>query len=146
MIKKLFVHAGLHKTGSTTIQYFCNKHRNDLTSQGLLYPLYWMSMGISWGWRPGSPDSCIRVELASLNGGVRKIPDPLTIPPGRAVGGSGYPAFLNGGVRKTPDPPTAPPGWSCGGIRVPSEPGSPRTLSGSPESATLFRGSPESRT
>ena len=40
MSKKLFVHAGLHKTGSTTIQFYCNKHRNDLTAQGLLYPLY----------------------------------------------------------------------------------------------------------
>ena len=40
MSKKLFVHAGLHKTGSTTIQFYCNKYRNDLTAQGLLYPLY----------------------------------------------------------------------------------------------------------
>ena len=40
MHKKLFIHSGLHKTGSTTIQFFSNKYRENLLTSGLNYPLY----------------------------------------------------------------------------------------------------------
>ena len=40
MHKKLFIHSGLHKTGSTSIQFFSNKYRDNLLMSGLYYPLY----------------------------------------------------------------------------------------------------------
>ena len=40
MHRKLFIHSGLHKTGSTTIQFFSNKYRENLLTSGLYYPLY----------------------------------------------------------------------------------------------------------
>lgn len=38
MTQKLYVHIGLHKTGSTLIQNFCTENRNLLASQGICYP------------------------------------------------------------------------------------------------------------
>ena len=40
MAKKLFIHSGFHKTGSTSIQFYCNKYRNALLLQNLNYPMY----------------------------------------------------------------------------------------------------------
>lgn len=39
-MKKLFLHIGTHKTGSTSIQKFCEENRNSLEQRGLLYPDY----------------------------------------------------------------------------------------------------------
>jgi len=36
-MKKLIIHAGLHKTGSTSIQYICKKYSNELLAQGIYY-------------------------------------------------------------------------------------------------------------
>ncbi len=38
MTQKLYVHIGLHKTGSTFIQNFCTANRDLLASQGICYP------------------------------------------------------------------------------------------------------------
>lgn len=37
---KITIHCGLHKTGTTSIQYFCNLYRDTLADAGLVYPLY----------------------------------------------------------------------------------------------------------
>lgn len=36
----LFIHCGLHKTGSTSLQFFCNRFRQQLRGEKLYYPLY----------------------------------------------------------------------------------------------------------
>ncbi len=38
-MRNLYVHVGLHKTGTTSIQSFFQEHREHLRSYGLLYPL-----------------------------------------------------------------------------------------------------------
>jgi hypothetical protein len=39
-MSKLYLHAGLHKTGTSAIQAFAHKNRADLLKQGLFYPDY----------------------------------------------------------------------------------------------------------
>lgn len=39
-MRKLFLHIGTHKTGSTSIQKFCEAHREQIESRGLFYPDY----------------------------------------------------------------------------------------------------------
>jgi hypothetical protein len=39
-MKKLFLHAGTHKTGTTAIQTFAANHRYTLAARGLIYPDY----------------------------------------------------------------------------------------------------------
>ena len=38
MRKKIFLHVGMHKTGTTAIQVFCSKHARRLSELGYLYP------------------------------------------------------------------------------------------------------------
>lgn len=38
MKKKLFLHIGTHKTGTTSLQFFLDKNREDLLTQGFCYP------------------------------------------------------------------------------------------------------------
>jgi hypothetical protein len=39
MIKNIYLHIGLHKTGTSTIQHILGKQRNDLAAEGILYPI-----------------------------------------------------------------------------------------------------------
>lgn len=39
-MKKLFLHIGTHKTGSTSVQKFCEANRGELEKRGLFYPDY----------------------------------------------------------------------------------------------------------
>jgi hypothetical protein len=40
MIKKIFVHIGVHKTGSTSIQQMLGRNREILIKHGFLYPVF----------------------------------------------------------------------------------------------------------
>lgn len=37
-LKNLYIHVGVHKTGSTAFQVFCKRNRSQLINQGIIYP------------------------------------------------------------------------------------------------------------
>lgn len=60
MAKKIFIHAGFHKTGTTGIQTICRESRSDLSLAGITYPYArgeghhrpaWALHERVWGWK-----------------------------------------------------------------------------------------------
>ena len=64
---KLHIHAGLHKTATSSFQLFCDKNRKQLTELGLLYPKFrfWQHGELAWWLQQGREDD-VRDHLLSI--------------------------------------------------------------------------------
>lgn len=75
-MKRVIIHVGFPKTGTTTIQNFCNRHRDSLRANGVDYPALWVA---------GSSEKPRASHPALVNGLLLQPPPRLALEQARSI-------------------------------------------------------------